>query len=253
MSEALEALDFSDVDIPSKKPAVYVRVSSKDQNVTAQIHELIKWLLNYKAASDETRAAIRDDKKELRRWMDEAATWYIDEGKSGDRIHDRPAFNAMQRAIHNGQHDTVIVWKIDRLSRKLSHGITCLSDWLERGVHFISTTQAVDLKGAMGKMIAAVLLGVAEMEQETRRERQRAGIEAAKRSQKDFYKKVVAKGKAKRAAVVKKKQGDKPDRARELKEQGYSLGEIAKHLGVGKTTIHRWLKSYAEPQTDRHE
>ena len=41
-------------------------------------------------------------------------------------------------------------------------------------------TQQIDFNGAVGKMLAAVLLGVAEMEQETRRERQKVGIDAAR-------------------------------------------------------------------------
>ncbi len=41
-------------------------------------------------------------------------------------------------------------------------------------------TQQIDFNGAVGRMLAAVLLGVAEMEQEMRRERQAAGIAAAK-------------------------------------------------------------------------
>ncbi len=44
----------------------------------------------------------------------------------------------------------------------------------------MSVTQQIDFNRAMGKMLVAVLLGVAEREQETCRERQRAGIEAAK-------------------------------------------------------------------------
>ena len=44
----------------------------------------------------------------------------------------------------------------------------------------VSVTQQIDFNGTVGKMLAAVLLGVAEMEKETCRERQKAGIEAAK-------------------------------------------------------------------------
>ena len=240
MSDTLAPIEFDDVDIQvaRKKPAVYIRVSSKDQSKASQMHELVKWLLEYKNASDETVAALQDDPKELKRWMTDAATWYVDEGTSGDRIHDRPAFNAMQKAIFDGQHDTVIVWKLDRLSRKMSHGIQCLSDWLERGIHFISTTQRIDLTGPVGKIIAAVLLGVAEMEQETRRERQRAGIEAKKKSHPGCYKRAARKGAEKRTG----KRKENPKRALELKQQGHSLAEIANILNVGRTTAHRYLK-----------
>jgi DNA invertase Pin-like site-specific DNA recombinase len=42
-------------------------------------------------------------------------------------------------------------------------------------------TQQIDLNGAVGRMIAALLLGLAEIEMEYRAERQAAGIEVAKR------------------------------------------------------------------------
>ena len=59
-------------------------------------------------------------------------------------------------------------------------GINTLCDWCDRGLRVISVTQCIDFGGMVGKMIASVLFAVAEMEQETRRERQRAGIDAAK-------------------------------------------------------------------------
>ena len=59
----------------------------------------------------------------------------------------------------------------------------------------------------MGRMIAAVMLGLAEIELKYRRERQAAGIQVAKK--KGSYK-VRKKGTTKR----------KPDRAKELRDRG---------------------------------
>jgi DNA invertase Pin-like site-specific DNA recombinase len=56
-----------------------------------------------------------------------------------------------------------------------------LADWCDRGLRVVSITQQIDFNGTLGKMLAAVLLGVAEMEQETRRERQAVGIAVAKK------------------------------------------------------------------------
>ena len=81
-------------------------------------------------------------------------------------------FERLQRSIFNGQVKTVVIWKLDRLSRKMRDGINVLCEWCDRGVRVVSVTQQIDLSGTVGKMIAAVLLGVAEMEQETRRERE---------------------------------------------------------------------------------
>jgi len=64
----------------------------------------------------------------------------------------------------------------------LRDGIDTLCDWLGKGVRLVSVTQQLDFAGPAGKMIASVLFAVAEMEQQTRRERQAAGIAVAKRN-----------------------------------------------------------------------
>ena len=63
-----------------------------------------------------------------------------------------------------GEYKTVIVFKLDRLSRSLTDGLTVISDWLSSGVRLVSTSQQFDFSGAIGKMLSAVLLSVAEME-----------------------------------------------------------------------------------------
>jgi DNA invertase Pin-like site-specific DNA recombinase len=93
----------------------------------------------------------------------------------------RPAFEALQKAIFAGEIGTVVVYKIDRLIRKLRDGIDTLCNWCEKGLRIVAVTQQIDFSGTVGKILAAVLLEVAEMEQETRREHQAVGLEVAKR------------------------------------------------------------------------
>ena len=79
-------------------------------------------------------------------------------------------------------------------------------------------------------MLAAVLLGVAEMEQEARRERQRAGIEAAK--ERGVYK-------GRQSGTTKAK----PSRAHSLASKGLTHAEIATSLGISRRTVIRYLGS----------
>jgi DNA invertase Pin-like site-specific DNA recombinase len=107
--------------------------------------------------------------------------------------------------------------------------LNVLSDWCSRGIRVVSVTQQIDFNGTLGKMLAAVLLGVAEMEQETRRERQRVGIEVAK-----------ARGvyRGRRPGTTK----GTPKRAMQLRERGLSDGEIATALGTSRRTVQRYLR-----------
>jgi DNA invertase Pin-like site-specific DNA recombinase len=188
--------------------AIYIRVSTVGQNEISQRKEIDRWL----------KGNGIDD-----------AVYFVDKGKSGDNL-DRPAFAKLQTAVFNGEIQTVVVWKLDRLSRNLRDGINTLADWCDRGLRVVSVTQQIDFNGAMGKMLAAVLLGVAEMEQETRRERQAVGIRAAKE-------RGVYLGRVTGATKIAKAA----DRAKGLLAKDLTHDEIAKQLGVSRRTVLRYL------------
>ena len=108
-------------------------------------------------------------------------------------------------------------------------GLNTLCDWCDKSLRVVSVTQQIDFNGTVGKMIASVLFGVAEMEQESRRERQAVGIAVAKKQ---------GKYKGRKRGSTKAR----PERARELAEQGLNRSEIAKALGVSRLTVIRYLK-----------
>ncbi len=89
-------------------------------------------------------------------------------------------------------------------------------------------TQLIDLRGAVGRMVASVLFGVAEIELESRRERQAAGIRVAK----------------KRGIYRGRKSGTTkatPVRALELRDKGLTAEEIANAMDVSVRTVFRYL------------
>ncbi len=138
-----------------KTVACYVRCSTTQQNPASQKREIQRYLDGHKIKN---------------------VVWFVD-AKTGDNL-DRPAFKRLQTAVFNGEIQTVVVYKLDRLSRTLLDGINTLCGWLKAGIRVISTTQQLDFSGATGQLVAATLFAVAQMEQETRRERQAAGIAA---------------------------------------------------------------------------
>jgi DNA invertase Pin-like site-specific DNA recombinase len=119
----------------------------------------------------------------------------------------RPEFDRLQADIFDGKVKTVVLWMLDRLSRRLKDGITTLIDWSEKNLRIVVVTQRLDFNGSVGRMIAALLLGLAETENEYRKERQAAGIEQTKKKGKD-------KGRA--YGTLK----GNPGRVAELREKG---------------------------------
>jgi DNA invertase Pin-like site-specific DNA recombinase len=121
------------------------------------------------------------------------------------------------------------VWKLDRIARSMREGINILSRWCELGVRVVSITQQIDLSGTVGHLVAGVLFAIAETELQHVKERQAAGIAAAR--QRGVYK-------GRKPGATKAK----PQRARELRNKGMTLPEIAQALNVDKRTVSRYLK-----------
>ena len=166
---------------------VYIRISTVGQNEAGQRAEIDKWLAGN---------GITD------------ATYYVDKD-TGDNL-DRPEFIRLQSDIFAGQVKTVIVWKLDRLSRSLRDGIDTLCDWLGKGVRLVSVTQQLDFAGPAGKMIASVLFAVAK----------RNGVYQGRKT-----------GSLKADAA----------RALALRSKGLNDTEIATALGVARRTVQRYL------------
>ena len=199
--------------------ACYLRVSTAEQNEAGQRAEIERWLAGYGFRSDQV-------------------SWYVDKATGDDM--DRPEIERLRKDIFRGLITTVVIWKIDRLSRTIRDGLALLCEWCDRGLRVVSVTQQIDCSGPVGKMIAAVLLGIAEIEQETRRERQKIGIEAAKAVDKYRREKGLPvrnyKGRGKgttKANVAKVKR---------LKARGFTSKEIGILLGIGRRTVTRYLR-----------
>src|SRR6267142_1003063 len=120
--------------------ACYCRVSSPRQKIDSQKAEIIRWLQGCGIASS-------------------AVQWFEDT-ETGTALR-RPAFERLQHAIFAGTITMVVVWKLDRLSRRLRDGVNLLAEWCEHGVRIVVVTQQLDWHGAVGHMMASVLFGLA--------------------------------------------------------------------------------------------
>ncbi len=169
----------------------YARVSTDEQDTSAQIDAL----------RAEGCSVILEDK-----------------ASGGSR--DRPNLGRALERVHPG--DTLLVARIDRLARSLSHLLEIVETLRAKGAYFRSINDPIDTSSAQGMLMTQMLGAFAEFERALIRERTRAGIKAA-----------VARGAM---------PGNPKMRARDpaaIAEIRFSLKE--RHLNELLDGRHRWL------------
>ena len=190
---------------------IYYRVSTNEQDTDSQRVEVEKYIDSL--PEDQKPSSIRI---------------YEDKGISGSK-DDRPEFLNLIQDAQSGVIDTVVVYRLDRLSRSASTTIRLLLDFEELGVDFISITQPTLSSGANSpfrKTILAAFSEIAQIEREAIVMRVKAGLEAAR----------------KRGVVLGKTPIYTPEQRQEvlrLRAEGKRIREIVEIMNVGLS----WVKS----------
>jgi DNA invertase Pin-like site-specific DNA recombinase len=153
---------------------------------------------------------------------------FADQGVSGTATT-RPGLDRALKALMSG--DTLVVWKLDRLGRSLSHLVQVVAELGERGVNFRSLSDPIDTESAGGRLVLHMMGALAEFERSLIVERTRAGLLAAKRrGQKLGRKPILTPAQIKHAAC--------------LIEGGESPRAVAASFRIGRTTLWRALKTH---------
>src|SRR3954453_7970298 len=108
------------------------------------------------------------------------AQMYDDGGVCGGTM-DRPALKRLLTDIAAGKIDTVVVYKVDRLTRSLSDFAKIVDVFDRHQVSFVSITQSFNTTTSMGRLTLNMLLSFAQFEREVTGERIRDKIAASKR------------------------------------------------------------------------
>ena len=195
-------------EIPKNRRYAYARVSSKSQ---------------------EDNSSLEVQKDEFLRLGVPVKNIRLEVGSAADKMEDRPVFyNLINDELK--ENDLLLVTRIDRCSRNTLEFLKLQERLHNKGVRFISLDLPYSSDMAVNKLIATNLAAIATFENERRKERQRQGIEAAKKNGKYLG----------RRTVIDKKLISK---VRDLKEtKNLSITEIAKLTGRGRTTIYKVLK-----------
>ncbi|RZU42409.1 recombinase family protein [Edaphobacter modestus] len=105
---------------------------------------------------------------------------YDDGGFSGGNM-ERPGLKKLLEDIATGKIDTVVVYKVDRLTRSLADFAKIVETFDGKGVSFVSVTQQFNTTTSMGRLTLNVLLSFAQFEREVTGERIRDKVAASKK------------------------------------------------------------------------
>lgn len=129
--------------------------------------------------------------------------------------------------------DTLIVTRLDRFARSVPHLLELLAVVTEKGASLRILAMGIDTATPTGKLMLAVLGGIAEFEREIMLERQREGIAKAKAAGKHKGRKPTAQAKTKEVM--------------ELIRSGVGPSETAKQVGISRASIYRIMKENERP------
>ncbi len=173
------------------------------------------------------RVSISDQDLTIQREALKAAGCEIirEEKVSGTSRQGRDELNILLEFLRSG--DVLVVTRLDRLARSMDDLSAIVRELQDKGVSLRATEQPVDTSTAAGKAFFQMLGVFAEFETNLRRERQMEGIQ-----------------KAKAAGVYKgRKATIDPLEIKRLKEdEGLGATEIAKRLGIARTSVYRALQ-----------
>lgn len=203
--------------IPKGELIGYARVSTADQSLALQIDALKK-----------------------------AGCFHIhEEPATSGAKKDRPKLDLAIKDLRPG--DTLVVWRLDRLSRSIKDLYERLAQIEAAGAGFKSLTEAFDFTTATGRLILGMLAIMAEFERQLTIERTKAGMAALKErgvklgTPKKLDKRLQAKAKKMLAQKARRIVGGKS-----VWRPRYTKLEVANALKVSTGTVYNLLRELNE-------
>lgn len=178
----------------------YARVSTSDQNLDMQIQALEKAGCE-KIFSEKVTGAAKE----------------------------RPEYIKIKEFIRDG-HDTIVVYKFDRLGRSLKHLIEEMQELKSRNIGFKSLQENIDTSTSGGKLFFHIFAAIAEFERDIIRERTASGLAAARaRGRLGGRPKKVDEGKIQ---MIRRLYADKNN----------EINEICKMFNISRATLFRVVR-----------
>lgn len=196
-----------------KYVGVYYRVSTDKQDLASQRVAIEEWFDSLE--STQKPKSIREFK---------------DEGISGAKVS-RPALQEMLDCAYARKLDTIVVYRLDRLSRNAAHAIRMILNLDAVGVEFVSVTQPIlNLQGEnpFRQTMLAAFAELAQLERESIKQRVVSGLRAARK-------------RGVRLGRPSKMSDETIHEILRLRKKNWTMREIAAELNLSPATVSRML------------
>jgi DNA invertase Pin-like site-specific DNA recombinase len=143
-------------------------------------------------------------------------------------IADRPGFIKLKETLREG--DTLVVWRLDRLSRSLKNLIEFIYYLDTKKIGFKSLQETIDTTTSTGKLVFHIFGALAEFERNLIKERSKAGLDAAR-----------ARGRL--GGRPKKLSTNRRQLVIEMyRDHKRTVQEICHLVGISKPTLYKYLQ-----------
>jgi DNA invertase Pin-like site-specific DNA recombinase len=120
----------------------------------------------------------------------------------------------------------LVVWKLDRLGRNMTHILQTVKEVADRGATLVSSSDGIDSSTPAGRIMIGVLCSLAEYERELTKER-------------TALKRATSRARGVKFGRPRKVDDAAATKARSMREKGITASDIAKMLGVSRATAYR--------------
>jgi DNA invertase Pin-like site-specific DNA recombinase len=178
----------------------YVRVSTVEQNEARQLEGLKKYNID--------------------KWFNE---------KVSAKDTKRPELNSMLDFARAG--DTIYIHDFSRLARSTSDLLKLVEQMTAKGIHLVSNKENIDTSTATGKLMLTMIGAINEFERANLLERQKEGIDIAKK---------LGKFKGRKEVSIK----DFDSYYKRYKNREVNKIQLAKELNITRPTLDKLIKDY---------
>lgn len=146
--------------VTNRRVAAYIRVSTQRQktegdSLDAQKSEITRYLKG---------------REQTKGWQIETIRYYTEAGRSA-KDQNRPQLQKLRAEIAKGEIDTVVCYKLDRITRSILDFADLWEFFAQHGVEFVSLNEDVDSTTSMGKALLMIIMVFAQLEREVTGER----------------------------------------------------------------------------------